>query len=78
MYICLCKGIKESDVCELGRAGLVCPDALTSALGLDQEDCCGRCVKGIQDLAALALNEYQSVAPSPSCDVRKPASFQET
>ena len=78
MYICLCKGITESDVCELGRAGLVCPDALASALGLDQEGCCGRCFKSIGDLAALALNEHQASVFSPSCDMRNPVSFQET
>lgn len=78
MYICLCRGVRESDVCELGRAGLVCPEALASTLGLDQEGCCGRCFKSIGKLAALALNEYQASVSSPPCDVRKPASFQET
>lgn len=78
MYICLCRGIRESDVCELGRAGLVCPEALAATLGIDEPGCCGRCIQSINELAALASNEYLASVFSPSCDVRKPASFQET
>jgi bacterioferritin-associated ferredoxin len=57
VYICLCRGIKETDVRELGRAGVVCPEALTTALGVDQEDCCGRCARNIEELVALATSE---------------------
>lgn len=57
MYICLCRGIKESDVQELGRAGLVCPEALAATLGIDEPGCCGRCIQSINELAALASSE---------------------
>ena len=58
MYICLCKGIRESDVRDLGRAGVLCPESLTAALGMDQEDCCGRCARNIEELVALAAGEW--------------------
>ena len=61
MYICLCKGIKESDVLELGRAGVVCPKALADALGVNEEDCCGRCARNIQELVALAASETEAL-----------------
>ncbi len=59
MYVCLCKGITESDVLKLGRAGVACPDALAATLGIDEEGCCGRCAKKIEDLAALAACETE-------------------
>jgi bacterioferritin-associated ferredoxin len=54
MFVCLCKGLTESDV---RLAGTTCPleaDALTQALGLDDRDCCGRCARNIDRLVALA------------------------
>ncbi len=57
MYICLCKGITDSHVRSLGRAGIVSPKALAEELGIDRDDCCGRCVTRIADLAALARTE---------------------
>lgn len=61
MYICLCKGITESDVRDLGRAGVLCPESLTTALGMDQEDCCGRCARNIEELVALAASETETL-----------------
>ncbi len=54
MYICLCKGITDSRVRSLGRAGVVSPEALTAELGIDRDDCCGRCVAGVSSLVAIA------------------------
>lgn len=54
MYVCLCKGLTESDVrgaCHLAKKG---PEVLTAALGLDDDDCCGRCTRNINDLVAIA------------------------
>jgi bacterioferritin-associated ferredoxin len=65
MYICICKGIRESDVQELGRAGVTCPKKLASALELnDKKNCCGRCIKNISKFVALAEEEY-SCSNSP-------------
>ena len=58
MYVCVCKGIKESDVRELGRAGITCPRTLASSLGIDDKDnCCGRCIKNVCNLVAIASAE---------------------
>ena len=55
MYVCVCKGITESDVRRLGRAGITCPKTLASTLGIDdEENCCGRCLTDIGDFVALA------------------------
>jgi bacterioferritin-associated ferredoxin len=54
MYVCLCKGLTESDVQQVARAGKVCPETLKTCFGLDDEDCCGRCAKNIHELLAIA------------------------
>lgn len=65
MYICICKGIKESDVLELGKAGITCPKKLASSLELDdKKNCCGRCIKNISKFVALAEEEF-SCSNSP-------------
>lgn len=62
MYVCLCRGITESDVREAGRAGFVMPCQLKSKFGLKQNGNCGRCAKNIQELVALAI---QGASASP-------------
>ena len=57
MYICLCKGISESQIRELGRAGICSADALAATLGLEEEGVCGRCLRKIEALVALATRE---------------------
>ncbi len=42
MYICLCKGIKEDKFCEIVAQHRGAPQAVKSAMGLD-ESRCGRC-----------------------------------
>jgi bacterioferritin-associated ferredoxin len=65
MYICICKGIRESDVQELGKAGITCPKKLASALELDdKKNCCGRCIKNISKFVDLAKEEH-TYAQSP-------------
>ncbi len=65
MYICICKGIRESDVQELGKAGITCPKKLASALELnDKKNCCGRCIKNISKFVDLAKKE-QSCPQTP-------------
>jgi bacterioferritin-associated ferredoxin len=54
MYVCLCKGLTESDVQDAARSGQICPDTLKTCFGLEDEDCCGRCAKNIHELVALA------------------------
>ncbi len=54
MYLCLCKGLTESDVVRLVPAEVPPGPALIAALGRDDEVCCGRC--------ALELDEFVAVA----------------
>ena len=64
MYMCLCKGITESDVREAGRAGCVIPSQLKCKFGLKESGCCGRCAKHIHEFVDLALQG--SSAPCPT------------
>ena len=64
MYICLCKGISMSQLRELGRAGICSPDALARTLGLEEEGVCGRCLRNIEALTALATHEAALWGPS--------------
>jgi len=57
VYICLCKGISESQVRACGQAGICSADALALVLGLEEEGVCGRCIQGIEALVALATSE---------------------
>ena len=54
MYVCLCRGITESEVREAGRAGVVMPCQLKSKFGLKQNGNCGRCAKNIHEFVELA------------------------
>ena len=69
MYVCLCKGITESDVRECGRAGCISPEALTAVLKIDEDDCCGRCVGHIEEFVALAMNEQRN-AIQEACSIK--------
>ncbi|MBI3973484.1 MAG: (2Fe-2S)-binding protein [Chloroflexi bacterium] len=60
MYVCLCKGLTESDVEACVRAGSTTPEALIAALGLDGDDTCGRCAREIDCL----LPDAPSLQPS--------------
>jgi bacterioferritin-associated ferredoxin len=70
VYICLCKGISESKIRELGLAGICSADALARTLGLEEEGVCGRCIRNIEALTALATHE--ATLRGPSTLLRKP------
>ena len=57
MYVCLCKGLTESDIQQVGQAGIVEPEKLVEVLGLTDDECCGRCARDIQELADLAARK---------------------
>lgn len=63
MYVCLCKGLTESDVQQAARHGKVCPDTLKTCFGLEDEDCCGRCAKNIHELVAIANSSLTATLP---------------
>ena len=60
MYVCLCKGLTESDVRRAAQSCELDPDSLVKKLGLDHEDCCGRCLRNIHQLITIA-----SASPAP-------------
>jgi len=59
MYVCLCKGITESDLRRVDPSGEATLDTLITVLGLDDEDCCGRCMEKIDELTALVPEQCQ-------------------
>jgi bacterioferritin-associated ferredoxin len=54
MYLCLCKGLTESDVQRVCQKVESNPDMLASSLGLDDENCCGRCARNIEEFLSVA------------------------
>ena len=65
MYLCLCKGITESDVREAGQEGIVMPGQLKAKFGLKDSECCGRCSKNIHEFVQIATSAHQ--APFSNC-----------
>ena len=56
MYLCLCKGITDSDIREAGQAGIVMPCQLKAKFGLKDPGCCGRCSKNIDEFVQIAAS----------------------
>ena len=70
MYLCLCKTITESDVKRLARYGTTTPEALKAegliaTLGLNDDDCCGRCLLEIDQFVAVAAREWLRMHETP-------------
>jgi bacterioferritin-associated ferredoxin len=63
MYACVCRGLTEADVRQVGSRGAVSPDLLVTVLGLDHASCCGRCLRRLDELIALA-DEGRDAQPS--------------
>jgi bacterioferritin-associated ferredoxin len=64
MYLCLCKGITDSDVREAGQAGVVMAGQLKAKFGLKEAGCCGRCSKNIHEFEQIAMSAHQSPSPN--------------
>lgn len=54
MYVCLCKGLTESDVRGAGMSGCLTARQIIAEFGLRESGCCGRCAKNIYELVSLA------------------------
>jgi bacterioferritin-associated ferredoxin len=63
MYLCLCKGITDSDVRNAARTGIVMPCQIKARFGLKDAGCCGRCSKNIQAFVEIAANEQRLLNP---------------
>lgn len=70
MYICLCKGLTESDVRQAGVAGHIEPGQLITRFGWDDSECCGRCADQIDEMATLAAESLPCLATCPVRSVR--------
>jgi bacterioferritin-associated ferredoxin len=58
MYVCLCKGITESDVRAAGLSGCSTARQIIAQFGLKEHGCCGRCAKSICELVSLAESPH--------------------
>ena len=58
MYLCLCKGLTEADVKRQARDGSRCVEALIVDLGLEDDDCCGRCAVDTCEFELVAASEW--------------------
>lgn len=56
MYACICNAIREETVRELGRCGVTESAEIANALGLDQPDVCGRCIRSLDRFVELACD----------------------
>lgn len=55
MYVCLCRGVTESQLQEMiARQSGSC-EAVKRAMGLDETCCCGRCEAQIEELITQLL-----------------------
>ena len=54
MYVCLCKGLTESDV-RRQACGSQTVETLIADLGLEDDDCCGRCAADVEEFESIAL-----------------------
>lgn len=70
MYMCLCKGLSESDIkwlirtlaqSEVPAEEVLEEDTLASVLGLDDDDACGQCARDMDRFMALATAEWTRV-----------------
>jgi bacterioferritin-associated ferredoxin len=75
MYVCLCKGLTESDVQQAARAGKVCPETLKTCFGLEDEDCCGRCANNIHELVAVANSASSLTSALPMLPQQQPRAY---
>ncbi len=64
MYVCLCKGITEATVRAVGSSCHGCPELLAATLGIDDERCCGRCIRNIHEFVAISAETLVAQAQS--------------
>jgi bacterioferritin-associated ferredoxin len=65
MYLCLCKGINDTEVRRVGQAGCLTPEEIIAALGLRDEECCGNCIENIEEFVAVAESGVEEEKPDP-------------
>ena len=63
MYMCLCKGITESEVRAAGQSGIVTANQLKAKFDLKCNGCCGRCAKNIHEFIEVAVQGAWTSCP---------------
>ena len=53
VYVCVCKGVKLSDVVESAKRRGCSPEALTETWGFDDSDACGRCLNNVERISQV-------------------------
>ena len=66
MYVCLSKGLAESDIHRAAQCAGANPDNLITTLGLEDDDCCGRSVENIRELVTIASTRCFQCPLSPT------------
>ena len=57
MYVCMCKGVRLSELVEAAKARGADPEDLLQTFGFDDGDCCGRCAIRINNLSVMVRSE---------------------
>lgn len=64
MYVCLCNGYRDAEICQVAESGVRC--AQTAYLTLGNGPRCGRCLPTAQDLIDRIHGSQPSAAPATS------------
>jgi len=54
MYFCSCKGLTLTQLQSVSQSGAATAESLIEVLGLQDDECCGRCAGDCDRLLALA------------------------
>ena len=57
MYVCICKGIRFSEMVDAAKSRGTTPEDLMETFGFDDADACGRCASQITELSVMAKSE---------------------
>ena len=65
MYVCICNGYRDTEICEVAQSGVRC--ARTAYLTLGSGPRCGRCLTVAQDLIDRIHGETQADVSFTPC-----------
>jgi bacterioferritin-associated ferredoxin len=69
MYVCICNGYRDAEICRVARSGIRCARTAYSSLGNGPR--CGRCLAVAQDLIDQVHEGSRSTSPAPVRMVRR-------
>lgn len=64
MYVCLCNGYRDAEICQVAESGVRCAQTAYRTLGNGPR--CGRCLPTAQDLIDRIHGNQQRTAPAAS------------